>query len=249
MGKKLLCAGAALMSFSTTVLTAAEPAPAGKTVLTLGDFIAAGGATMYVLIVMSAFTLFLTIYYLFTLRADVLFPTPLIGQLEAAARQNDLDEMIRICQEQDCMAARIIRSALDQMSVQNMTDYPVVSGALEDEGSRQASFLWQRIQYLLDIGVIAPMVGLMGTVLGMFQAFAGLQVEIGGLIPLMLAQGLSKSMVTTIGGLVVGIPAMILFAFFRGRVMRLVAESESVCGGVMRKFILARRAALEAKKK
>ena len=240
----VLLAAPALMAADPD--TAAHAATVEKHGRTLGEFIHAGGGTMYILIAMSAFALFLALYYLFTLRA---YPAEFIGELESAAKKNDLEGMIRICEAHSCMASRVIRSALDQMSIQDMTDYMIVSSALEDEGSRQASFLWQRIQYLLDVGVIAPMVGLMGTVLGMLQAFSGLQMEIGGVIPLLLAQGLSKSMVTTIGGLAVGIPAMVLFAFFRGRVMRLVAESESVCGGVMRKFIMARRAALEARKK
>ena len=77
------------------------------------------------------------------------------------------------------------------------------------------------------IGAIAPLVGLLGTVLGMFQAFGGIASDVSaGAKPMVLAQGVSQAIVTTIFGLVVAIPSLLAYAFFRRRAQRRIAEVE-----------------------
>ena len=99
---------------------------------------------------------------------------------------------------------------------------------MEGEGSRQASLMQNQIQYLQDIAVIAPMIGLLGTVLGMLEAFNAVALDIAKAKPMVLAAGVSKALITTAAGLMVGIPAMMAYAYFRGRVTRLLAELETV---------------------
>ena len=82
------------------------------------------------------------------------------------------------------------------------------------EGARIASRAYAAVDWLADIASIAPLVGLLGTVLGMFQAFGGIAADV------------SQAIVTTIFGLVVAIPSQFLHAFFRRRAMRLVAKLE-----------------------
>ncbi|MBO6167119.1 MAG: MotA/TolQ/ExbB proton channel family protein [Kiritimatiellae bacterium] len=95
------------------------------------------------------------------------------------------------------------------------------------EGSRIASQLFASVDWLADIAAIAPLVGLLGTVLGMFQAFGGIAADVtAGAKPVVLAQGVSQAIVTTIFGLVVAIPALLFHAIFRRRAARRVAELE-----------------------
>ena len=104
----------------------------------------------------------------------------------------------------------------------------------EAEGSRQASILHQRIQYLADIGAIAPMVGLLGTVIGMIKAFREIaQHSFVGSKQTGLASGVSEALLTTAGGLCIGIPALIFYSMFRGRVQRLVSELEAAATHIM----------------
>lgn len=96
------------------------------------------------------------------------------------------------------------------------------------EGGRIADALMASVDWLADIAAIAPLVGLLGTVLGMFQAFGGIASDVAaGAKPVVLAQGVSQAIVTTIFGLAVAIPCLVAYAFFRRRAQRRIAEIES----------------------
>ena len=95
------------------------------------------------------------------------------------------------------------------------------------EGSRIAEAMMAAVDWLADIAAIAPLVGLLGTVLGMFQAFGGIASDVSaGAKPVVLAQGVSQAIVTTIFGLVVAIPALAGHAVFRRRAQKRVREIE-----------------------
>ena len=95
------------------------------------------------------------------------------------------------------------------------------------EGGRIAESAMAAVDWLADIAAIAPLVGLLGTVLGMFQAFGGIASDVtAGAKPVVLAQGVSQAIVTTIFGLAIAIPSLVAYAFFRRRAARLIAELE-----------------------
>ena len=95
------------------------------------------------------------------------------------------------------------------------------------EGGRIADRMMASVDWLADIAAIAPLVGLLGTVLGMFRAFGGIASDVAaGAKPVVLAQGVSQAIVTTIFGLAVAIPALLAHAFFRRRAQRRIAEIE-----------------------
>lgn len=97
------------------------------------------------------------------------------------------------------------------------------------EGGRIADRMMASVDWLADIAAIAPLVGLLGTVLGMFRAFGGIASDVAaGAKPVVLAQGVSQAIVTTIFGLVVAIPALLAHAYFRRRAQRRIAEIEEL---------------------
>ena len=100
-----------------------------------------------------------------------------------------------------------------------------VEKAIEDAVAEQAARLFRKIEYLSVIGNIAPMVGLLGTVTGMIFAFQQVAVTQGAAGAGELAEGIYQALVTTVGGLIVAIPALGAFAVFRNRVDQLVAEA------------------------
>lgn len=96
------------------------------------------------------------------------------------------------------------------------------------EGGRIADAMMASVDWLADIAAIAPLVGLLGTVLGMFQAFGGIASDVSaGAKPVVLAQGVSQAIVTTIFGLVVAIPSLAAYAVFRRRAQRRIGEIEA----------------------
>jgi biopolymer transport protein ExbB len=103
----------------------------------------------------------------------------------------------------------------------------------ETEGGRVAASLNNRVTYLADIGMIAPLLGLLGTVFGIIRSFGALGADLGTARYVLLSQGISEALVNTAAGLAIGIPAMMFYAFFRGRAQRLISELESACTHVL----------------
>ncbi|OPZ28595.1 MAG: Biopolymer transport protein ExbB [Lentisphaerae bacterium ADurb.BinA184] len=237
----------AAMMAAAAARAAAEAGDAPR-VDTLRKAMEVGGWTMWILLALSAIGLFLILFFIFTMRVGVLAPHRFVGEATDACEAGDLGALQALGQSGNCAAARILSAAAEQIAISRQFDYAAVRDAVEDEGGRIASGLWQRVQYLLDIAVVAPMVGFFGTVLGMLDSFAGMQTEIGAVRPESMAQGVAKALITTVAGLIVGITAMILFAVFRGRLNQIVARLEETCSLLLRKFIGAYLAKAEARK-
>ncbi|MFO7821484.1 MAG: MotA/TolQ/ExbB proton channel family protein [Lentisphaeria bacterium] len=204
--------------------------------MSLEQILAAGGWPLKVVILLSIVSVFLVVFFIFSFRAHVLVPKTFYREADQAAEEGDVAGLELACRNDASPASRIIGAATRQMQASERFDYMAVRDAVEDEGGRQATVLWQRLQYLMDIAVIAPMVGLLGTVLGMLDSFAGMEAELGAVRPSSLSQGVAKALITTAGGLIVGIGAMILYAVFRGHVNRLIAYMEESCSQILRKM-------------
>ncbi|RMD82973.1 MAG: MotA/TolQ/ExbB proton channel family protein [Candidatus Dadabacteria bacterium] len=95
--------------------------------------------------------------------------------------------------------------------------------AMEDAADEPTGALLRRIEHLNMIGNIAPMLGLLGTVLGMVTSFNQISVSVGGVDPRLLAKGIFQALVTTVMGLTVAIPSLYAFGLFRNRVDAAVA--------------------------
>ena len=99
---------------------------------------------------------------------------------------------------------------------------------MERAGRSEFTLLQQSVKHLADIGVIAPMLGLLGTVLGMIKAFLMVAFQTGMVRDIMIAGGISQALVTTAAGLIVGIPAMAFYFYFRSRLQRIGIEAENI---------------------
>ena len=114
---------------------------------------------------------------------------------------------------------------------------------MEDACAEQAARLNRKIEYLSVIGALAPMLGLMGTVWGMIQAFAEF-TEKANPMPADFAPAISEALVTTLFGLCVAVPALAAFAWFRNRIDEYVAETTLMAEHLispLRKTLLEKR--------
>ncbi|MCM8541360.1 MAG: MotA/TolQ/ExbB proton channel family protein [Lentisphaeraceae bacterium] len=195
-----------------------------------------GGNTLLVLMVLSIFFVTLSIFMLMTLRKEVMAPKGFLQDAEAAARDEDLEALKVICGNSNSPAAKIIGAAAEEIVINPNVSYNAIRDSVEDEGNRQAGNIYQKVQYIMDIAVAAPMIGLLGTVLGMREAFSGLRVDIGSSNPVNLADGVSKALITTAAGLILGITAMVIHSYFRGRVHDLLSGLENSCAKILRVF-------------
>ena len=212
-------------------------AKGGKEMVPFTKVIQDGGWTMVVLGLLSLFSIFLVVYFFCIFRLSVIFPKEFQAEAEGIATNKDIDALHSLCQGNKSAGAQIVGSVTKILQENPTAEYLVIRDVIEDEGSRQANAFWQKIQYLTDIAVTAPMVGLLGTVLGMIQAFVGLQQDFGAVKPIALASGVSKALVTTAGGLILGIIAMLFYSYFGGHVNGLITQLEERCNQILHQFI------------
>jgi len=107
--------------------------------------------------------------------------------------------------------------------------------AMEKSSDNETVRLHAKIGYLSLIGNIAPMMGLLGTVQGMITAFQKI-AQVVNPEPSQLAEGISMALVTTFLGLVVAIPTMVCFFYFRNRVNRISIEIMETCEELFDRF-------------
>ena len=81
------------------------------------------------------------------------------------------------------------------------------------------------------------MIGLLGTVFGMVHAFGVVALDLAKAKPMLLAAGVAEALINTAGGLIVGIPAMMFYAYFRGRSAHLVSHLESASSEIVRALL------------
>ena len=208
---------------------AAQDTTAQKTTLIV--FFERGGPIMYVLLLLSFISLCLVFYYLLSLRASAIAPPMFIQQAKEALAKKDFEMLAGICAKNDSPASKIISAGAD-IFIKSKNNYAMIRDAVEDEGARQAGRLWHRIQPLQDIAVVAPMVGLLGTVIGMINSFMSLTEEVATPRPTVIASGVSMALITTATGLVIGITAMILYSCFRAKINNLLTILENDCNKI-----------------
>jgi biopolymer transport protein ExbB len=103
----------------------------------------------------------------------------------------------------------------------------IIQESMESEGQRCAAELWQRISYMNNVGVIAPLLGLLGTVWGMIGAFGAIALDNSQVKNMTMAMNVSEAMITTAAGLLLAIPALLTYYYLRGRVLRVTSLVES----------------------
>jgi len=230
MTKKILpwvIALAAMSSACAQAVVTPEAGTSSSGALDLWQFAKAGGVVMIPLGVLSVITLMLIIIYFFTLRRGAIATGRYMTTADALLRKGDYYGLLAVSNRHGEAVARIMRRTLDFLAKNPKATLAEAREIAETEGTRQTAAINQQIVYLADIGTISPMIGLFGTVLGMIKSFHSVALDVSATKPALLASGVSEALVATAGGLLVGIPAMAAYAFYRGRVQRLIAELEA----------------------
>lgn len=169
---------------------------------------------------LSLFGLYLVIDQGLALRRRELMPAELSEQLRQLLGQGRLKEADQLCRRAPCALTHVVLGGLAEVDYGWLS----VEKGLEETTAEQSAALYRRIEYLQLIGNIAPMLGLLGTVGGMIMAFRQVAVSQGAAGAPELAAGIYSALVTTVGGLLIAIPALGAFAVLRNRVDQLVAE-------------------------
>lgn len=175
---------------------------------------------LLVLLLLSTTAVALAIEHLMTIRQKVFMPPGLAEDVRAQLAARELAAADQTCGAQPSFLAFVLRAGLSEAD----GGWSAVEKAMEDAIAQQAARLFRKIEYLSVIGNIAPMIGLLGTVIGMIFAFQQVADTQGAARAGQLAEGIYTALITTVGGLLVAIPSLATFAVFRNRVDQLVAE-------------------------
>jgi biopolymer transport protein ExbB len=227
---KIVLTGLASLPFGATLMAqAAEPAPAAEYMKTanLWQIILAGGPAMVPLGILSVITLALVIAFLFSLRRGSVVTKRYMQTADALIRKRDYLGLLAVSNRHNEAVARVVQRTMDFLTRNPRASFAEIREIAQTEGLRQASALNQRVAYLADIGTIAPMVGLLGTVIGIVRSFGVIAIDAAATRPTMLAQGIGEALIATAAGLLIGIPAMAAYSYFRGRVHALISELEA----------------------
>jgi biopolymer transport protein ExbB len=227
---KIVLTGLASLAFGPTLMAqSAEPTPAAEFMKTanLWQVLQAGGPAMIPLGVLSVITVMLVIAFLFSLRRGSMVTKRYMQTADALIRKRDFLGLLAASNRHNEAIARVVQRTMNFLTKNPRATMAEIREIAQTEGMRQASALNQQVAYLADIGTIAPMVGLLGTVIGIVRSFGVIAIDAAATRPTVLAQGIGEALIATAAGLLVGIPAMAAYAFFRGRVHALISDLEA----------------------
>jgi biopolymer transport protein ExbB len=191
------------------------------------------GPVMIPLVLLSIFFVMLVVVYLMTIRRGAVVSSGYMATADALLRKRDYLGLLAVSNRHSEAIARVVQKMLDFTTKNPQADLQQVREIAETEGTRVAASLNNRVIYLADIGMIAPLLGLLGTVFGIIHSFGALGADIGSARYVALSRGISEALVNTAAGLAIGIPAMMCYAFFRGRAQKLISELEAASTHVL----------------
>jgi biopolymer transport protein ExbB len=217
--------------------TPSEKSTAGtkdKPSLSLFDLIfRRGGGIAYIIAVMLVMVILFTIERGLALRKIKVIPDALVAQLGRLANEPggfDPRKAYRACQDHPSAASRIIRAMLLKVG----RPHAEVEHAVREASEREASDLYANVRWLNLAASVAPLLGLLGTVWGMIQAFFDLgYIGPGENKAEFLAKGIYVALVTTFAGLSVAIPAATIAHFFEGRIQSLFRQIDELLFGLL----------------
>ncbi len=182
----------------------------------------AGSPIIYtILFALSVFSLCVWLYSMVTVRRVEFLPPDLIRDLRGKLIGNQFDEALEICVREKHFFCKMLASGI----LVRKHGMGMMLDTMKAEGKRCTISFWQRIGLLNDVAIIAPMIGLLGTVLGLFYAFYDLNRSIESVS--LLFDGLGIAVGTTVGGLIVAIIAMILHSTAKYRLIRVLTRVEN----------------------
>lgn len=221
-----------LTSGKAVVLAADDGDEGGLKDRTLLDAVWDGGFTELLIILLSIVGMALVIEHLVTIQRAKLVPPHLLNEIENLFEEEEYEEAMDLCDGEQNFLCHVVGAGLSKIGA----GYERILMAVSDASEEEATTLHQKISYLSLIANIAPMMGLLGTVLGMIEAFNTIASMGGAANPADLAHGISQALITTCTGLIVAIPILVFYMFFRNRVVKVVQEVEGITNELMDRF-------------
>ncbi len=190
---------------------------------------------MHLISVCSVATLALAAFCGLTFRKRRLLPQALVRDLNHLLTSKDLQQAYQRCQAEPGPLTQALACALTKANYErDMYNKTAMENAIADECFRAETRMMTIVNYLNTLAVLAPMIGLLGTVMGMINSFSALTA--GRAEAADLAKGIGEALVATGGGLLLAIPSMFMYFAFRGMVAANMADVHATLSHMLDRF-------------
>ena len=174
-----------------------------------------GGVLMIPILICSVLVVGFTVERIIMMRTGKIVPLKFVLDVRSLVSKGEFDKAMELCKKNKNPVSSVFRVALILNEKSSMSN-ELIRNTVQDLGAREIDDISLRIRPLLIIGNITPLLGLLGTVFGMIKAFNVVASEAGLGRADLLAAGISEALITTAAGLLVAIPSLALYNYFKG---------------------------------
>jgi biopolymer transport protein ExbB len=186
------------------------------------DLALAGGPLMIPILLSSFVAIYIFVERLRTVNKANESPDAFMGKIKELVLKGDIVSAKMLCSQHDTPVARMIEKGVARIG----SPLKNIEASIENVGKLELFKLEKNLSVLATVAGAAPMMGFLGTVIGMVQAFISIAQEEGSVSPKLLADGIYTAMITTVAGLLVGIIAYLGYNYLVTRVSKVVHKME-----------------------
>jgi biopolymer transport protein ExbB len=201
---------------------ASDTASAAGQQMSLWELYLAGGFIMHPIVLLSLIAVYIFFERLLTLNKANENPDTFMGRVKELVLRGDINGAKLLCSQNGTPMARMIEKGISRIG----SPLKNIEASIENVGKIEIFKLEKNLSVLATIAGAAPMLGFLGTVIGMVQAFIAISQEEGSVSPKLLADGIYTAMLTTVAGLIVGILAYLAYNFLVTRVQKVIHKME-----------------------
>ena len=190
--------------------------------ITVMELLFKGGFMMIPILVLFVITIYILIEKILIINRESKSPKGFTDEIISRVKNDDINGAILVCNDTDNPVSRMILKGLNKLN----TSLKNIESSIENVGKIEIYNLEKNLSLLATISGAAPMIGFLGTVTGMIQAFISIAEEEGAVSPKLLSSGIYEAMLTTAAGLFVGIVAYLSYNYLVSRVEKLIHKME-----------------------
>tara|TARA_Y100000768_G_scaffold355453_1_gene309140 strand:+ start:364 stop:1053 length:690 start_codon:yes stop_codon:yes gene_type:complete len=190
--------------------------------ITVMELLFKGGLMMIPILVLFVITIYILIEKILIINRESKSPKGFTDEIISRVKNDDINGAILVCNDTNNPVSRMILKGLNKLN----TSLKNIESSIENVGKIEIYNLEKNLNLLATISGAAPMIGFLGTVTGMIQAFISIAEEEGAVSPKLLSSGIYEAMLTTAAGLFVGIVAYLSYNYLVSRVEKLIHKME-----------------------
>jgi len=196
------------------------------------EFLQKGGYLMIPIAICSVLSVAVIIEKLVNLRTKKIIVPEVKSVVNSLTSEDDINLALSVCNQHKGVLSNLMKMVLQHKG----TSYLAVRDELSDNGRQEVRVLEKGLMILETVAAVTPILGLLGTVVGMIKVFNVISVQGVGEASA-LSGGISEALISTAAGLTVGIPALIFYNYFSQKTEDLILDIENISNNLLKKII------------